>query len=43
MSKIPYFTTVAGMQAAVSAIAAVQQDGFRCTPLQDYYTRTYLD
>ncbi|MBF0136472.1 MAG: carbamoyl-phosphate synthase large subunit [Magnetococcales bacterium] len=37
MCKIPYFTTVAGMRAAVSALAAVQDTGFHCKALQDYY------
>ncbi|MBF0177791.1 MAG: carbamoyl-phosphate synthase large subunit [Magnetococcales bacterium] len=37
MCKIPYFTTVAGMRAAVSAMGAVQDTGFHCKALQDYY------
>ncbi|OSM02079.1 carbamoyl-phosphate synthase large subunit [Magnetofaba australis] len=37
MSKIPYFTTVAGMRAAVSAIDARRNYPSRCRALQDYY------
>ncbi|MBF0285405.1 MAG: carbamoyl-phosphate synthase large subunit [Magnetococcales bacterium] len=38
MSRIPYFTTVAGMRAAVAAIAAWGEDGgFHCKALQDYH------
>ncbi|MBF0153332.1 MAG: carbamoyl-phosphate synthase large subunit [Magnetococcales bacterium] len=40
MCKIPYFTTVAGMRAAVSAMEAVQDTGFHCKALQDYYPGT---
>ncbi|MBF0613400.1 MAG: carbamoyl phosphate synthase large subunit, partial [Magnetococcales bacterium] len=38
MSRIPYFTTVAGMKAAVSAIAAMMVNGFHCKALQDYHS-----
>ncbi|MBF0124230.1 MAG: carbamoyl-phosphate synthase large subunit [Magnetococcales bacterium] len=37
MSRIPYFTTLAGMHAAVAAITAVKNYGFQCKALQDYY------
>ncbi|MBF0623985.1 MAG: carbamoyl-phosphate synthase large subunit [Magnetococcales bacterium] len=37
MSRIPYFTTVAGMAAAVAAMAAMEKSGFQCKALQDYY------
>ncbi|ABK45509.1 carbamoyl-phosphate synthase large subunit [Magnetococcus marinus MC-1] len=37
MSKIPYFTTVAGMRAAVSAMEAMRAGDFSCKALQDYY------
>ena len=36
MSHIPYFTTVAGMRAAVSAMVALRESGFHCKALQDY-------
>ncbi|MBF0402199.1 MAG: carbamoyl-phosphate synthase large subunit [Magnetococcales bacterium] len=36
MSRIPYFTTVAGMRAAVAAMEAVRVSGFHCKALQDY-------
>ncbi|MEG3640150.1 carbamoyl-phosphate synthase large subunit [Magnetococcus sp. PR-3] len=37
MSKIPYFTTVAGMRAAVAAMESMQAADFNCKALQDYY------
>nr|CRH06986.1 arbamoyl-phosphate synthase large chain [Candidatus Magnetococcus massalia] len=37
MSKIPYFTTVAGMRASVSAMESMKNGGFNCKALQDYY------
>ena len=36
MSHIPYFTTLAGMRAAVAAMVAVRESGFHCKALQDY-------
>ncbi|MEO5363830.1 MAG: carbamoyl-phosphate synthase large subunit [Magnetococcus sp. DMHC-8] len=36
MSRIPYFTTVSGMRAAVAAMEAVRESGFHCKALQDY-------
>ena len=36
MSRIPYFTTAAGMRAAVAAMEAVRTFGFHCKALQDY-------
>ncbi|MEO5339430.1 MAG: carbamoyl-phosphate synthase large subunit [Magnetococcus sp. MYC-9] len=36
MSRIPYFTTVSGMRAAVAAMEAVRVSGFHCKALQDY-------
>ena len=36
MSHIPYFTTVAGMEAAVNAMVAVREAGLHCKALQDY-------
>ncbi|MBF0131630.1 MAG: carbamoyl-phosphate synthase large subunit [Magnetococcales bacterium] len=37
LGRIPYFTTIAGMRAAVAAMAAIQESGFRCKALQDYH------
>ncbi|MBF0143950.1 MAG: hypothetical protein HQL59_10905, partial [Magnetococcales bacterium] len=37
MSRIPYFTTVAGMRAAVEAIAAREGSICQGKPLQDYH------
>jgi carbamoyl-phosphate synthase large subunit len=39
MSRVPYFTTVAAMRAAVAAMAEVQTGGFSCKALQDYHPR----
>jgi carbamoyl-phosphate synthase large subunit len=36
MSRIPYFTTAAGMRAAVAAMEALREFGFHCKALQDY-------
>ncbi|MBF0161628.1 MAG: carbamoyl-phosphate synthase large subunit, partial [Magnetococcales bacterium] len=36
MSRIPYFTTLSGMKAAVAAMEAVRVSGFHCKALQDY-------
>ncbi|MBF0447959.1 MAG: carbamoyl-phosphate synthase large subunit [Magnetococcales bacterium] len=36
-SRIPYFTTTAGMRAAVAAMASFQEGGFYCKALQDYH------
>ncbi|MBF0622984.1 MAG: carbamoyl-phosphate synthase large subunit [Magnetococcales bacterium] len=38
MNRIPYFTTAAGMRAAVSAMAAVRELGLSCKALQDYHS-----
>ncbi|MBF0190176.1 MAG: carbamoyl-phosphate synthase large subunit [Magnetococcales bacterium] len=37
MTGIPYFTTVAGMRAAVEAMAAVRESDLQCKALQDYH------
>ncbi|MBF0178943.1 MAG: carbamoyl-phosphate synthase large subunit [Magnetococcales bacterium] len=37
MTGIPYFTTVAGMRAAVEAMSEVRETVFACKALQDYY------
>ncbi|MBF0127703.1 MAG: ATP-grasp domain-containing protein, partial [Magnetococcales bacterium] len=37
MTGIPYFTTVAGMRAAVEAMAAVKESELQCKALQDYH------
>ncbi|MBF0187817.1 MAG: carbamoyl-phosphate synthase large subunit [Magnetococcales bacterium] len=37
MSRIPYFTTAAGMRAAVAAMAEVGSSGLHCKSLQDYH------
>ncbi|MEO5366587.1 MAG: carbamoyl-phosphate synthase large subunit [Magnetococcus sp. WYHC-3] len=37
MSKIPYFTTLAGMRAAVAAIEAMGRGERECKALQDYH------
>ncbi|NGZ05170.1 MAG: carbamoyl-phosphate synthase large subunit [Magnetococcales bacterium] len=37
MTGIPYFTTVAGMRAAVEAMSAVRMSQFQCKALQDYH------
>ena len=42
MSRIPYFTTVAGMRAAVDAMVAVRRHGFHCKALQDYLPKRSL-
>ncbi|MBF0421394.1 MAG: carbamoyl-phosphate synthase large subunit [Magnetococcales bacterium] len=34
--RIPYFTTIAGMRAAVAAMAAIKESGFPCKALQTY-------
>ncbi len=34
---IPYYTTLAGARAAVTAIDALQHQGFTVTALQDYH------
>jgi carbamoyl-phosphate synthase large subunit len=36
-SRIPYFTTAAGMRAAVAAMASFKEGGFYCKALQDYH------
>ena len=36
-SHIPYFTTAAGMRAAVGAMASFNDGGFYCKALQDYH------
>ncbi|MBF0358598.1 MAG: carbamoyl-phosphate synthase large subunit [Magnetococcales bacterium] len=36
-SRIPYFTTAAGMRAAVGAMASFKDGGFYCKALQDYH------
>ncbi|MBF0419212.1 MAG: carbamoyl-phosphate synthase large subunit [Magnetococcales bacterium] len=35
--RIPYFTTIAGMRAAVAAMAAIKESGFPCKALQVYH------
>ena len=42
MSRIPYFTTIAGMRAAVEAMGAVREAGMHCKALQDYLPREIL-
>ncbi|GAB0057099.1 Carbamoyl-phosphate synthase large chain [Candidatus Magnetaquicoccaceae bacterium FCR-1] len=37
MTGIPYFTTVAGMRAAVEAMTAVRASELQCKALQDYH------
>ncbi|MBF0418431.1 MAG: carbamoyl-phosphate synthase large subunit, partial [Magnetococcales bacterium] len=37
MTGIPYFTTVAGMRAAVEAMSAVRESELQCKALQDYH------
>ncbi|MEO5330504.1 MAG: carbamoyl-phosphate synthase large subunit [Magnetococcus sp. YQC-5] len=37
MTGIPYFTTVAGMRAAVEAMAAIKDTDLQCKALQDYH------
>jgi carbamoyl-phosphate synthase large subunit len=36
-SRIPYFTTAAGMKAAVAAMASFKEGRFYCKALQDYH------
>ncbi|MBF0382840.1 MAG: carbamoyl-phosphate synthase large subunit [Magnetococcales bacterium] len=36
-SRIPYFTTTAGMKAAVAAISSFKEGRFYCKALQDYH------
>jgi carbamoyl-phosphate synthase large subunit len=35
--RIPYYTTIAGARAAVTAIEALQREGLGVTALQDYH------
>ena len=37
---IPYFTTLAGAKAALSAIVSLQKGGMEVTSLQEYYTQS---
>ena len=37
LSRIPYFTTTAGMRAAVAAMASFKAGDFYCKALQDYH------
>ncbi|MEE8515132.1 MAG: carbamoyl-phosphate synthase large subunit [Alphaproteobacteria bacterium] len=38
--KIPYYTTVAGVRAAVMAISALKSGGLEVAPLQSYFNQT---
>ncbi|MEO5349367.1 MAG: carbamoyl-phosphate synthase large subunit [Magnetococcus sp. YQC-3] len=42
VSRIPYFTTTAGMAAAVAAMEAIKTFGFHCKALQDYLPKSTL-
>ena len=37
MQKIPYYTTIAGAEAAANAIAALKAGNLEVRPLQDYF------
>ena len=40
-NNVPYYTTMAGAQAAVEAIAALRGDGLEVAPLQSYFTALF--
>ena len=40
INKIPYYTTVAGVQAASQAIAALKSGSLEVAPLQSYFKRS---
>ena len=41
LHKIPYYTTVAGARAAISAIAALKSGSLEVAPLQAYFSASF--
>ena len=39
INSIPYYTTIAGAEACVGAIEALERGGLEVTPLQAYFKR----
>jgi carbamoyl-phosphate synthase large subunit len=39
MQNLAYFTTVAGIEAAVAGVLALQRESLDVTPLQEYYVQ----